>query len=344
MNGTKISGIGTYIHSVVSNNDYINIFGKKARFIDKKIPHKTRYSAINILDGSVEIRNSEMAYHASIEAMEMAKVKNDEIDMIIYSTSTPDYILPPNYVILQEKLGIKKCMGIDIRSGCSGFGNAIITAKQYIATGMAKKILVVGADLTSSRLSFLFKNLKEFPLKALYNLMLFGDAAGAVVVEKSEIDNFFGTIMGSSRPNSPFGSLIEVGGSVNPYPNGNFKNEDIPIHQNALATEQLIPGVMIEAVEEFLGKSNSKIEDFNYYILPIDSPRMASKVIEYFNLDSDKIISVGAEGGSLVNAAVPLALKKAYDLGKLKKGNKIMIYAAENTRWQYAVMGYNCNF
>jgi len=342
-----ITGIGKNTPPLVTNDDFIRIFGKRATYIDRRLPHKSRYCAIDISTGTALTKNSDMALGASRDAISMAGISADDIDMIIFASASPDYLLPPCFTILQSKLGILRCMGMDIRSGCSGFGTAMITAQQYIENDMAGTVLVVGSELNSTRSSFLYQQgLEKFPMHALFNLMLFGDGAGAVVMQTTEGDEgIFCSLMSSTKAHSPSGSRLEVGGSVAPFPVDTIKKEDWIIYQEPQLTEEMIPKVFVEAVERFLSHSGLGLEAFDSYIFPIDSPGILSKVLDYLpGLDADKVVSIASEGGSMVNASIPVTLCKAYQEGKLRKGNRVLIYAAENTQWQYAVIGLDCSF
>ncbi|MRR38015.1 hypothetical protein EG829_25875, partial [bacterium] len=138
----KLMGIGGAVPAMVSNREFVDVFGKKAAALDRRMTLKTRYCGINIRTGEALTTNTGMALDASLKAMAMAGIAPDDVDMILYSSATPDFLLPPCYTILQRKLGIKRCMGMDLRSGCSGFGAAMVTAQQYIQTGMADTVLV----------------------------------------------------------------------------------------------------------------------------------------------------------------------------------------------------------
>lgn len=340
----NITGIGRYTPPLVTNEEIISVYGKKARILAEKIHHKTRYWAIDVITGKTGLTNTDMACEASKQALLMAGRDANDIDLIIYSTATPDYPLPPCFTILQEKLGIKRCTGFDIRSGCSGFGNALITAQQFISNGNAKAALVVGADLNTTRGSFHYLNMEknEVPLKILYNMMLFGDAAGAVVLEASDDTEYgiFGYNMGSSKAHMPFGSVIQVGGSRYPFPSETLQNEDWVITQDGKLTEELIVEVLFESLEEFKEKLNIRLDFFDTIIFPVDIPGIQEKVEKHFaDFNPQKIISIGSEGGSLANAAIPLSLYKAYETNLLKRGNNVLIYTAENTRWQFALIG-----
>jgi 3-oxoacyl-[acyl-carrier-protein] synthase-3 len=343
-----ITGVGKFTPPLVPNADFINVFGKKAVVVDKMLPNKSRYLGIDIATGEALTTNTEMAANASLDAFEMAGIHADDIDMIIYATASPDYLLPTCFTTLQGKLKIHECMGMDIRSGCAGFGTALITAQQYIACGMADNVLVVGSELNSTRSSVLYNDgLKKFPLKALFNLMLFGDGAGAAIIQPTHDENegIFCSLMGSNRAECSSGSRINVGGSITPFPVNTMRKEDWLIYQEPRLSEEMIPQVFIEAIKKFLKLCRLDLNAFDHLIFPIDSNNILEKVLFSLpDLNGDRIVSIGSQGGSMVNAAVPVSLVKAYSDGKLKKGNRILIYAAENTQWQYAIIGMDCSF
>ncbi len=344
----RLTGVGKCTPPVLTNDDFIRVFGKRASFIDKLIPHKSRYCGIDIRTGAALNKNSDMALEASRHAIEMAGIGPDDIDMIILASASPDYLLPPCFTILQGKLEIRECMGMDIRSGCSGFGTAMITAQQYIETFKADTVLVVGSELNSTRSSFLFKDgVSKFPLHALFNLMLFGDGAGAVVMQAADMQNegIFCSTMASTKADVPSGARVEVGGSITPFPTDTIKKEDWLIYQEPKLTEEMIPRVFYEAMQRFLEANDLELGSFDSFIFPIDSHTILERVLTYLpGLDEKKIVSIGSEGGSMVNASIPVTLVKAYHEGRLKKGNRVLIYAAENTQWQHAIIGLDCSF
>ena len=239
-------------------------------------------------------------------------------------------------------------MGMDIRSGCSGFATALITAEQYIKSGMVENVLVIGSELNSTRSSILYKDgIKGFPLKALFNLMLFGDGAGAVVIQSTceDDEGVFCSFMGSTKAHVPSGSRLGVGGSREPFPLDTIRKEDWLIYQEPKITEEMIPLVFLEAVEKLRNVHKLELSAFDCFIFPIDSENILQSILAFLpGLDQDKIVSISSVGGSMVNASIPVSLAKAFSEGKLKKGNRILIYAAENTQWQYAVIGLDCSF
>jgi 3-oxoacyl-[acyl-carrier-protein] synthase-3 len=338
----RVTGVGGFLPPVLTNDDFIVTMGRAARVVDRKMHQKTRFSVLDPATGRPRMTNTEMAELACRTALEMARIGPKDVDLIVYSTCTPDYPVPPCFAILQERLGVERCMGFDIRSGCAGFGSAMIAASQFLATGMARRALVVGAELLSSRyLPYYAGSKPDLPLKALFNLMFFGDGAGALVLEAcaAEEGGIFGMTMGSDRPRVPFGSLIPIGGSVHPYPTPDVPRDEWAITQDGPLTEETVPAVAIEAIERFLGENGMGMQDIDCAVLPVVSEAMHGKLLSRFPGLDERVVSIGPEGGALANAAIPLSLEKGVREGRIAKGRRVLIYAAENTRWQHAVIG-----
>lgn len=340
----KIIGTGSFCPKKVTDEEFIEVFGKKAIAISKLLQHHSRYLATDIKTGECLYNNVQMGVNASLEAIKTAKIMPDDIDMIIYSTATPNYIVPPCFALLQEQLEIKKCIGFDLRSGCAGFGTALIIAENYIKLGTVKNVLVVGADILSTRFSGLQKNGVEISLKVLFNNMFFGDGAGAVIL--SSVDNDESGIiysdMSSDAVEFPMGSCIEIGGSLYPYPCDEIKNERWSIFQASGLSDEYLPKILINTMYEVQKKANLKLQNIDKFIMPVESKKIREKVIKEFpEIIEEKIYSCGGVGGAMINAAVPVALDSAVKNGFVNKNDKLLIYAAENTKWQHAVVVAN---
>ncbi len=337
-----IKGIGSYAPEMVYNEDFEKIYGKKARAVGKLLQHQSRFNASGVFNKDA-LSNIEMGYESSQQAISHAQLQANDIDMIIYSSCTPDYVLPPNFSLLQEKLGIRKCIGFDLRSGCAGFGTALTIAETYICAGKAHNVLVVGADVLSTRFSEYHTYTKEMPMKVLFNYMFFGDGAGSIIVsavEDSSDSEIFYAKMESSDAHLPYGSVIEVGGSLHPYPTEKIHKDRWSIYQAPHLSDEYLPKVLIDTMNTFVKETGEALADIDKFILPIESNRVKERVLQELpGLSEEKIISCGNEGGALINAALPLALDKAVKNNHIHHGEKVLIYAAENTKWQHALLG-----
>lgn len=339
---TKIIGTGSFCPECVKDEIFIDIYGKRAKAVSKLLQHHSRFLATDVYSGELKICNTDMALKASQNAIREANIDSNEIDLIIYSTATPDYIVPPCFVLLQEKLKIKKCIGFDLRSGCAGFGTALTIAETYINSGKANKALVVGVDLLSTRFTHYKKITEDMPLKVLFNYMFFGDGAGAVILskaEESESCGFYYSEMESNSAEIPYGSIIEAGGSNNPYPGKEAICEQWPIYQVANLSDECLPKILISSINHYIENSKYNLNQIDKFIMPVESEKIKQKVLnEFKEISEDKIFSCGHLGGALINAAVPISLDYAIRNNLINKGNKIMLYAAENTKWQHALI------
>lgn len=334
-----IIGTGAYCPKVVKDEEYIRIYGKKAMAISKLLTHHSRFLATDIDTLERKITNTEMALEASKVAIANADLQANDIDMIIYSTVTPDYVVPACYTILQEKLQIKNCKGLDLRSGCAGFGTAMNIAETYIRAGKVKNVLVVGADLLSTRFTEIIRNNKNISMKFLFNYMFFGDGAGALVMSELADDSkgIYYSDISSDKADKQYGSIIEVGGSNLPYMNDEIKSEDSPIRQVSGVSDIYLTDVLIETMKQVQMEGIS-LEDIDVFIMPVESKKIKENVIKEFpQITKNKIFSVGSEGGAMINAAIPIAIHKALERNVIRKKMRVLIYAAENTKWQHAI-------
>lgn len=337
----RIIGTGSFCPDAVTDDKFIEVYGKKAIAVKKLLQHHSRYLATDIVTGESNYSNVEMGYNASIKALESASLEADDIDMIIYSTITPNYVVPPCFSLLQEKLMIKKCIGFDIRSGCAGFGTALTIAETYIKMGTVKHVLVVGSDLLSTRFTNYKKLRNDMPLKTLFNYMFFGDSAGAIILSGvvNEMPGFIYSKMCSDSVQYPEGSMIEIGGSVAPYPTEEIKEERWAIYQAAQYSDKYLPKVLIEAMRELEKDSPITLNEISTFIMPVESKIIKNKVLKEFpQIKHEQIFSCGDTGGAMINAAIPVSLDNAIRNGKFHIGDKILIYAAENTKWQHAIL------
>jgi len=335
---TIIKGVGFYNPKIISNEAFIKNYGIKAKAVSRFIKHKEHFAASDPVTGELFCTNLDMAEKAAIEAIKSAGITNEDIDMIIYSSFTPDYQLPPSFALIQERLKIKRCMGMDIRSGCAGFGTALTIADTYISAKKAKNILIIGSDVVSTRFSRL--HVKDPSLKHVFNHMFFGDSAGAFVFSQGPSDKgIVYSEMASTKADAGYGSIVFVGGCLYPYSSEDVNDSQWGLHQVADMSEKYLPEVLIEELEKV--NESVPLKDIDVFIMPIESEKIKSDVLKACPDISEEKIFTGSEYGALVNAAVPYALHKAISSGAIKSGKRVLIYAAENTKWQHALLVVN---
>lgn len=234
-----------------------------------------------------------------------------DIDYIIVATSTPDQPMPSVASQVQSRLNIPHAGAIDISSACAGFINGIILAKGLIASGTHKKILVIGADVLSKVTDFTDRT----------TCILFGDGAGAVIVEESDNNSLFNTITGT---NGDYGKDLYLAHQNAPISNSeviaNYK-----LHQNGRVVYKWAVQTLTSGLHELAGKNNVTLEDIDYFIPHSANYRLLEAVFNELNIPMAKCLDSVRLFGNTSAASIPLAWYSAIKDGKLKLGDKIML-------------------
>lgn len=234
-----------------------------------------------------------------------------DIDYIIVATSTPDQPMPSVASQVQSRLNIPHAGAIDISSACAGFVNGIILAKGLIASGTHKKILVIGADVLSKVTDFTDRT----------TCILFGDGAGAVIVEESDNNSLFNTITGT---NGDYGKDLYLAHQNAPISNSeviaNYK-----LHQNGRVVYKWAVQTLTSGLHELAGKNNVTLEDIDYFIPHSANYRLLEAVFNELNIPMEKCLDSVRLFGNTSAASIPLAWYSAIKDGKLKLGDKIML-------------------
>ena len=301
MSFAKITGTGVYIpEKILSNKDLESMVDTS----DEWIKTRTGISERRILDK--DKTTSDMCVHASKEAIKNANISSSEIDGIIVATITGDYMTPSVGCILQDKLKTKNIFAFDISAGCSGFIYALKVGRSLIENGDAEKILIVGGENLSQVTDY----------KDRGTCILFGDAAGAVVLETSEEPGILSVCLGSSGAE---GELLYIpgGGSKDPLGYRFLKMEGKEVFKEAV---KVIESNSIEAIE----KAGMKPEDINMFIPHQANLRIIEAARERLNLPLDKCYVNIDKYGNTSAASVLLALHEAVNESKIKKGDNVL--------------------
>lgn len=303
MQYAKILGSGSYLpEKRVSNDDLAEFVDTSDEWIVSRTGIKFRHLAAE------NERTSDLAVIAAQRALVDAGVAAEEIDLIVLATATPDMQFPSTATIVQNKLGIAGCAAFDVQAVCAGFMYAIVTANAYIKSGMAKKVLVIGAETFSHILDW----------KDRTTCVLFGDGAGAVVLGASDEE---GIIHGKLQADGGYLDLLKVpaqmaGGQIcgNPY------------------VEMDGPGVFKFAVKTLAKVAEEVLEEAGYHAEQIDwlVPHQANKRIidstaKHLGLSLDKVILTVQNHGNTSAASVPLALDEGIKGGRIKRGQILLL-------------------
>lgn len=321
MYNSKIIGLGYFVPDNVVTNDMLSeIMDTNDQWIQERTGIKERRHVIKGEDTT-----STMGVKAARIAIERAGIDKDEIDFIVFATLSPDYYFPGPGVLVQRDLGIKTVGAIDIRNQCSGFVYGISMADQYIKSGMYKKVLVIGSELHSGGL--------DMTTRGRGVSVIFGDGAGAVVMAREE-DNSKGilsTHLHSEGAHAEELSLIAPGmgkrwvldiledndpndESYFPHMNGQF------VFKNAVVR-------FSEVIMEGLKANNLEPKDIDMLIPHQANLRISQFIQKKLRLSDDHVYNNIMKYGNTTAASIPIALTEAWEQGKIKEGDLVVLAA-----------------
>jgi len=255
-----------------------------------------------------EVCSSDLGLEAARRALQAAGAEAKDIDLIIVATSTPDMVFPSTACILQNKLGANGCPAFDVQAVCSGFIYALTIADAMIKTGAAKKALVIGAEVFSRILDF----------KDRTTCVLFGDGAGAVVLEASDTP---GILASDLHADGKHVGILCVPGHVS---GGNVLG--IPLlTMDGQAVFKLAVGLLDDAARATLLKAGKTAADIDWLVPHQANIRIMQSTARKLKLSMDKVIVTVDQHGNTSAASIPLALDTAVRSGKVKPGELLLL-------------------
>jgi 3-oxoacyl-[acyl-carrier-protein] synthase III len=303
---SKIIGTGSYLPvKVLTNFDLEKIVETSHDWIVSRSGIVERHIAAN------DELTSDLALHASFQAIEAAGVGVEEIDLVVVATTTPDQVFPSTACILQDKLGIKnRCAAFDMQAVCGGFVYAINTADLYIRSGQAKTALVVGAEVLSRILDWNDRT----------TCVLFGDGAGAVILRASETP---GIVASKLHADGSHRGMLKADGNIR---NGEVQGDPF-IKMEGQAVFKFAVKVLSEVVEEVLNENSLQGSDIDWLVPHQANIRIMEATAKKLGLSMDKVIVTVATHGNTSAASIPLALDIAVRDGRIKAGQNILLEA-----------------
>jgi 3-oxoacyl-[acyl-carrier-protein] synthase-3 len=305
---SRITGTGSYLPPRRLSNDDLaaELATKGIETSDEWIVERTGIRARHF--AAPDVTSSDLAVPAAQAAMEAAGVTPDQIDLIIMATSTPDMVFPSAACILQHKLGISGCAAFDIQAVCSGFVYALTVADSMIRSGVAKRALVVGAEVFSRILDFSDRT----------TCVLFGDGAGAVVLEASETP---GILASDLHADGKHVGILCVPGHVS---GGQVLGSPL-LKMDGQAVFKLAVGVLESAARATLEKAGKTQEQIDWLIPHQANIRIMQMTARRLKLPMDKVLVTVDQHGNTSAASIPLALDCGVRSGKIKKGQLLML-------------------
>lgn len=255
-----------------------------------------------------DVGSSDLGAEAARRALQSAKLQAQDIDLIIVATSTPDMVFPSTACILQNKLGANGCMAFDVQAVCSGFIYAMTIADAMIKTGAVKRALVVGAEIFSRILDF----------KDRTTCVLFGDGAGAVVLEASSRP---GILASDMHADGKHVGILCVPGQVS---RGTVVG-DPTVKMDGKAVFKLAVSVLDEAARAVLSKAGRSASEIDWLIPHQANIRIMHSAARKLEIPLNRVIVTVDQHGNTSAASIPLALDSAMRSGKVKSGDLVML-------------------
>ena len=305
---SRITGTGGYLPPRrLTNADLVaELAAQGIESSDEWIVERTGIRARHFVDAGVG--SSDLGAEAARKAIEAAGCEPSDIDLIIVATSTPDMVFPSTAALLQNKLGIVGCPAFDVQAVCSGFIYAMTVADAMIKTGTAKRALVIGAEVFSRILDF----------KDRTTCVLFGDGAGAVVLEASETPGILATDI---HADGKYSEILCVPGHVS----GGAILGDPVLKMDGQAVFKLAVGVLEETARASLAKAGLQDSDIDWLIPHQANIRIMQSAARKLKLSMDKVIVTVDQHGNTSAASIPLALDHGVRSGQITKGQTLML-------------------
>ena len=318
---SRITGLGKYVpENVVTNDDLSKVMDTNHEWIVERTGIETRRH-IAKGDGNT---TAVMGVKAAKIALERADLDKQDVDLILFATLSPDYYFPGSGVLVQEMMDIKTCPAMDIRNQCSGFIYALSTADQFIKTGMYKNVLVIGSENHSGGL--------DFSTRGRGVSVIFGDGAAAAVVSRSEEDSG-GIITTHLHSQGKFAEeLALIGPSTNRWvPEIMEANdpEDTSYYPN-MNGQLVFKNAVVrfsEVIVEGLTAAGWKASEIDMLVPHQANLRISQFIQKKFGLKDDQVYNNIQRYGNTTAASIPLALTEAWEEGKIKSGDKIVLAA-----------------
>ncbi|MCK9260080.1 MAG: beta-ketoacyl-ACP synthase III [Azoarcus sp.] len=301
----RIAGTGSFLPGEpVSNDDLVR------RGIDTSDEWVTTRTGIRSRHlATADVGSSDLALIAAERAIEAAGCEADEIDLVIVATSTPDYIFPSTAALLQSKLGIRNGgPAFDIQAVCSGFVYALTVAEKFIRSGSHKRALVVGAEVFSRILDWSDRG----------TCVLFGDGAGAVVLEASEKPGIVAAALHADGSHHPI--LCVPGGVASGQVIG-----DPFLRMDGQAVFKFAVRVLGDVAHEVLDSAGADVGSVDWLVPHQANIRIIVATAKRLGIPMDKVITTVAQHGNTSAASIPLALDLAVRDGRIQRGHRIVI-------------------
>ena len=328
MAGAKITALGCYAPPrVLTNKDFEKMVDTSDEWIIQRVGIRERHIA------PPEMATSDMAVLAACAALNQRGIAGSDIEAILVCTVTPDMMFPSTACLVQDRIGAKGAWGFDLVAACSGFIYGLTTAAHLVMSGAHKKVLVIGADTMSRILDYTDRA----------TCILFGDAAGAMLVERAEAGEGFLGFLNEIDGSGGDALKMPAGGSRMPASAETVAHRLHFVKQEGQTVFKYAVRKMFEACTELLSRHGLSTKDIKLLIPHQANARIINAAAERLGLRDDQVVINIDRYGNTTAATIPLATRDAIETGRLKKGDLVMFASvgagftvgANLWRWEY---------
>jgi 3-oxoacyl-[acyl-carrier-protein] synthase-3 len=314
--------MGKYVpENIVTNDDLAGIMDTNDEWIQERTGIEERRHITKEDDNTT----ASMGVKAAKIALERAKISKDDIDLIVFATLSPDYYFPGCGVQVQDLLDIHTCPALDVRNQCSGFIYGLSVADQFIKTGMYKNVLVIGSENHSGGL--------DFSTRGRSVSVIFGDGAGAAVLTRSDKEGH-GILSTHLHSEGKHAMELSLRGPSTDYwvpeiIEKNPQGDDIPYYpyMNGQFVFKNAVVRFSEVIMEGLKANHLEVSDIDMLIPHQANLRISQFVQKKFQLSDDKVYNNIQKYGNTTAASIPIALTEAWEEGKIKEGDTVVLAA-----------------
>ncbi len=318
----SITGLGSYVPSrIVTNDELSTMVDTNDEWIMERTGIRERRIA------APEEAFTDLALPAAKAALEQAELDAADLDLLVCATVTPDMMFPTSSALLADTLGARDAAAYDLLAGCTGFMYALVQAYGMMAAGLADRALVVGGDVLSRILDWTDRS----------TVVLFGDGAGAVVLEKVDNPGFLGFELGADGGG---GIHLSLPGS------GSRRIEDASangfVHMNGREVFKFATRVLVSSAEAVLERCGVSVEDVDLYVPHQANVRIMDHAAAKLGIPRERMVVNVDRYGNTSSGSIPLALAEAQAAGRLKEGDLVLMTGmGAGLTWGSALMEWS---
>ncbi len=305
-----ITGVGSAVpEKIMTNKDWETLVDTSDEWITERTGIKERRFADD------QTAASDLGTIAAKKALKDANVEAKDIDLIVVATTTPDHpSFPSTAAIIQNKISAENAAAFDLSAACSGFVYGLTTASQFVETGMYQKVLLVCVDLLSKTIDKTDRN----------TAILFGDGAGAVVIEQTDKETCLVSSDLGAKGSGGDSLIIPAGGTRTPMTKELAETNKQYIYMNGREIYKFAVVAVGKTIDKALAKAGLSYKDIDLFVPHQANVRIIDSAMERMGLSQEKVVVNLDRYGNTSGASIPIALEEAYLQGRLKKGDLVV--------------------